>query len=412
MRVTGIDPTGSSLDRIALCPASAALPQITEVDDNEQSARNRGTAVHKFLERTAALGREAALAEVDLKHRDRCESINTAKLADRLKLSTEVAVAYNWRDDTARILTPIAPRAYEVSEDEIAATLDIAAYDPVDRRVYSGDFKGPRAWLPAPESSMQLGLGALALARIYDADEAEVEYIRILDQGEQRRFNATLDAFGLEAAAERVRSTLGLVSVMRSKWEGGSVPNVVEGAHCRYCPAKMFCPAKTAGMRAVLNGEQRLSLREPITPENASRFYEMFRTAKDLLAQAEAATYAYAKLTPIKVRDEDDGSIRYFGELSREGNDVLDGGKTHAVIAKRYGGEVANEVVTMDTSKRAIGDAIKKHKPADATQVGELKAILADLEALGGISNPTTTTTTEYVVSASGEAKAKKRSAA
>jgi hypothetical protein len=411
MRVTGIDPTGSSLDRVALCPASAALPQITEVDDDEQSARHRGTAVHKFLERVAAVGRASALAEVDPKHRDRCESINVAKLADRLKLSTEVAVAYNWREDTARILQPIAPRAYEVSDDEVPATLDLAAYDPKARRVFSGDYKGPRAWLPAPETSMQLGLGALALARIYDADEAEVEYIRILDQGEPRRFNATLDAFGLAAAAQRVRATLELVSEMRTAYEAGGIPNVLEGAHCRYCAARMHCPAKTAGMRALLSGDRRISLREPITPENASKFYAMVRAAKDLLAQAEAATYAYAKLTPIKVRDEEDGAVRYFGEFAREGNDVLDGSKTHAVISKRYGGEVANEVVSMETTKRAIGDAIKKHKPADATQVGELKEILAELEALGGISNPTTTTTTEYTVGKDGAPKARKRAA-
>lgn len=412
MRVTGIDPTGSSLDRIALCPASAALPQITEVDDNEESAKHRGSAVHKFLERVAAAGREAALAEVDPKHRERCESINTAKLADRLKLSTEVALAYNWREDTARILTPIAPRAYEVSDDEVPATLDLAAHDAGSRRVYSGDYKGPRAWLPAPESSMQLGLGALALARIYDADEAEVEYIRILDQGEPRRFNATLDAFGLEAAAARIRATLGLVSEMRSAYEAGHVPNVVDGAHCRYCPARMMCPAKTAGMRAVLTGERRISLREPITPENASKFYAMVRTAKDLLAQAEATAYAYAKLTPIKVRDEEDGSIRYFGELTRPGNDVLDGAKAHLVLAKKYGAEAANAAVTMDVTKKSIGDAVKKHKPADATQKAEIESIIEEIDALGGISNPTTTTTTEFTVSPNGEAKARKRSAA
>lgn len=412
-RIVGITPSGSTLDRTAMCAASAALPQIFDANERDDDPKERGSVQHAFLDRVAKVGRDAALAEVDLKHRDRCASINTAKLADRLTLSTEVAIAYNWREDTARFLKPISPRVYEIDVDsEIPATGDVVAYDPKAGRVYAGDYKGPRAWLPKPENSMQLGVEAVALTRIYGANEAVLEYIRILDSGEPIRFDATLDAFGIETAAERIRATMDLVERTRFDLDSGRIPNVTEGPWCRYCPAKMHCPAKTAGMRAVLNGEQRLSLREPITPENASRFYEMFRTAKDLLAQAEAATYAYAKLTPIKVRGEDDGSIRYFGELSREGNDVLDGGKTHAVIAKRYGGEVANEVVTMETSKRAIGDAIKKHKPADATQVGELKAILADLEALGGISNPTTTTTTEYVVSASGETKAKKRSAA
>lgn len=409
-RITGIDPSGSSLDRTVLCPPSAALPQIFDGNESDDDAKSRGSAVHKFLDRVATSGREVALAEVDAKHRERCESINTAKLADRLSLSTEVAIAYNWRDDTARILKPAAPRVYEIDTDsEVPATGDVVAYDPKAGRVYVGDYKGPRAWLPKPQNSMQLGVEAVALARIYGADEATLEYIRILDNGEPIRFDATLDVFGIEAAAGRIRETMELVESTRSELDSGRVPNVTEGPWCRYCPAKMHCPAKTAGMRAVLAGENKISLREPITPENASQFYAMIRKAKDLLAQADAAAYAYAKLTPIHVRDEEDGSVRYFGELTREGNDVLDGAKTHRVIAAKYGPEVANDVVSMEVSKKAIGEAIKKHKAADATQAGELKEILAAVEAAGGISNPMTTTTTEFVVSPDGATKAKRR---
>lgn len=412
-RITGIDPSGSSLDRTVMCPPSAALPQIFDGNESDDDAKARGSWNHKFLQRTAEVGRAAALAEVDPKHRARCESINTVKLADRLKLSTEVALAYNWRDDTARILTPAAPRVYEIDVDsEVPATGDVVAFDARISRVYAGDYKGPRAWLPKPENSMQLGVEAVALARIYDASEATLEYIRILDDGNSIRFDATLDVFGIERAATRIRNTMGLVERIRTELDAGKVPNVTEGPWCRYCPAKHHCPAKTAGMRAVLNGERGLSLREAITPANASTFYGMYRKAKDLIGQAEAAMFAYAKLTPIKIRDEEDGSVRFFGELSREGNDVLDGPKTHAVIAKKYGPEVANEVVTMEVTKRAIGDAIKKHKSPDATQKGELDEIVDAVAAVGGVSNPTTTSTTEYTVSASGEAKARKRSAA
>lgn len=411
-RITGIDPTGSSLDRVAMCPASAALPQIFQ-EGTDDDAKARGTVKHRFLERVAAVGRETALAEVDEKHRALCESINLAKIADTLKLSTEVALAYNWKRDTARILTPVAPRMYEIDPDEeIAATADVAAYDPKASRAYLGDYKGPRAWLPKPDQSMQLGLGAVALARIYGADEAVLEFIRLPDSGEPIRFDATLDAFGIESAAARIRETMELVGVVRERYEAGHIPNVTEGRHCGYCPAKMHCPAKTAGMRAVLAGEKRISLREPITPDNATQFYTMVRAAKDLLAQAEAAAYAYAKLTPIKVRDEEDGSVRLFGELTRPGNDVVDGAKAHLVIAKKYGAEAANAAVTMEVTKKAITEAVKKHKPADATQKSEIESIIDEIAALGGITNPTTTTTTEYTVSSTGEAKARKRSAA
>lgn len=412
-RVTGIDPTGSTLDRTAMCAASAALPQIFDGDDSDDKARSKGSARHEFLKRTSDVGREAALAEVDPKHREHCEVINTAKLADRLKLSTEIALAYNWVDDTARILTPVAPRVYEIdTECEVAATADIAAHDPGASRVYVGDYKGPRAWLPKPENSMQLGVEAVALARIYGADEAQLEYIRLLDDGNSRRFDGVLDTFGIEAAAARVRETMGLVGIVRREYEAGRIPNVTEGPWCGYCPARMHCPAKTAGMRAVLAGDAKISLRESITPENASRVYEMWRKAEDYLSQVKSAIYAYGIVAPIKVRDEEDGSIRYFGEISREGNDVLDGKKTHQVVTKRYGAEAANEVVTMEATKKAIGEAVKKYKPADATQKSEIEAIIDDIDSLGGIKNSVITKPTEYTISPKGEAKARKRSAA
>lgn len=433
-RLIGLDPSGSSLDRVSLCAASAALPQIIDANDTDEqmSAKKRGTAIHAFLDNVAKLGRAAALELCDPTWRERCESIDVAKLADVLKFSTEVAIAYNWRDDTARMLYPKAPRVYEIDLDsEIAGTIDVAAYDPKASRVYSGDFKGPRAWLPAPEASMQLGLGALALARIHGADSAEVEYMRVLDDGNTRRMRASLDVFALEGAADRIRRTMGLVEETRAIVDAGKSPNVTEGPWCRYCPARLHCPAKTAGMLAALTGpvamvlgedvapDATLSLRDGTTPAQAAQVYEKLRRAKDLLAQMEGVIYAYAKLTPIPVRAEDDGSQRFFGELRRPGNDVLDGAIVHRVVTAKYGAEAANSVVTMETTKKAIGELIKARKPSDEiakatkwTQVGAIREIIEAVEKLGGISNPETCTTTEYTLSAQGEAKARKRSAA
>ena len=411
-RITGIDPSGSTMDRTVACPASAALPQIF-TEGTPDDARSKGSATHEFLKRTADAGREQALAETDERWRERCEAINLARLADRLTLSTEVAMAYNWREDTARLLTPIAPRMYDIdAESEVACTADLVAYDPDARRVYAGDYKGPRAWLPKPENSMQLGLGVVALSRIYPTDAAELEYIRIPDDGEPRRFDGELDAFGIEAAASRIRETMGLVTEIRAKYEAGIVPNVTEGRHCAYCPARMHCPAKTAGMRAVLAGEHRISLRDPITPENAATFHAMYRTAKDLLAQAEAALYSYGKTTPIPLGEDPDGSLRFFGELTRPGNDRIDGAIAHRVLVAEFGGEVANKTVEMTVTKAAIGDAIKGALKEGETKAGKMREVLAKIEAAGGISNPTTTTTTEYTVSRDGEAKARKRRAA
>jgi hypothetical protein len=410
-RITGIDPTGSTLDRAAICPPSIALPQIfTEGEPDD--ARAKGSSTHEFLKRVSDVGRDAALAETDEIWRDRCASINVAKLADRLKLSTEVALAYNWREDTARLLEPVAPRVYEIDVDsEIAATGDVVAYDPKKRRAYAGDYKGPRAWLPKPDQSMQLGLEAVALARIYGADEAQLEYIRILDDGEQMRFDATLDAFGIENAAARIRETMELVTATRDLYERGIVPNVTEGRHCKYCPARMHCPAKTAGMRAVL-AQPAVSMREPITPGNAATVYAAWREARDRMSQIEAAIYSYAKTTSIPIGQDDDGSVRYFGELTRDGNDRLDGAIAHRVLVSEFGGEVANATVSMEVTKTAIAGAIAANLKDGETKAGKMRDIVAKIEAAGGVSNPSTTTTTEFTVAKDGAAKARKRKAA
>lgn len=414
-RLTGLDPTGSSLDRIARCTASAALPQV--FDAHDQGDRDRGTEHHSFLDRVAKLKKEgvkdpraAALDEVDEQWRDVCAEVELAKLADTLELTTEVAVAYNWRQDTARILQPVEPRVYEIDPDsEVAATLD--AVGAGNRSVYVGDYKGPYGWLPEPHQSMQLGLGAVAFARILKARSARVEYIRLRSDGTPGRFDAHLDVFGLEAAAERIQRTMQSVEEMRPAIAAGVVPNVTEGPWCRRCPARTHCPAKVALIRSVLHDPPAISMREAITPDNAANVYALVRRAKDAIAMADAALYAYAKTTPIPLGVDEDGSLRFFGELRRPGNDVVDGAIAHRVLTKHYGGEAANQAVTMETTKKALGDVARQHLKEGDKITKVVKSLVDEIKEAGGIDNPETCTTTEFTVAADGATKARKRKA-
>lgn len=420
-RITGLDPTGSTLDRISHCTASAALPQV--FDGNEREDRDRGTSMHSFLHRVAELKkagdadpRATALAEVDDQHRANCADLELAKLAPQLDMSTEVALAYNFLRDTARVLTPVAPRMYEVDTDEeVALTIDVGgvAVDPNSKRasVYVGDYKGPYGWLPEPQTSLQLGTGALALARLHKARSAEVEYIRLRSDGTPKKFSATLDVFGLENAADRVADTMSSVKETRDAVARGAVPNVTEGPWCRYCPARQHCPAKTALIRSVLHDPPAISMREAITSENAASVYAMVRKAKDAIAAAEGALYAYAKVEPIMLGTDDDGALRFFGELRRPGNEVLDGAITHRVLAAKFGGEAANHAVTMEVTKKAITDVARAQlKPGEKiTKV--VDSIVDEVRKLGGAKRPETCTTTEYTLDAEGETKARKRKA-
>jgi hypothetical protein len=400
--------TGSQLDRVARCLASAALPQIIDASDEDNDSRDRGTAIHRFLERVGDIGREAALAEVDDQWRGICSDLDLGKLATQISLSHEVAIAYNWRADTARLLHPVAPRAYEIDPScEIATTMDVVGLG--QDAVHVGDYKGPRAWLPAPEQSYQLGLGAVATTRLFDKSHAIVEYIRIRDDGSVRTFRGELDVFDLEAAAARIADLMRGVPDLRIHIEAGLTPDVTEGPWCRYCPAKQHCPAKTALVRRVLTDPAPVSYLEPLTPETALRYYRLLAPARAALAHAEAALYAYAKTTPIPLGDEPDGSTRWFGELRREGNEVLDGAVSHRVLAELYGGEAANSAVTMEVTKKAITDVVRdKLAPGQKITI-EAERVFERIRQLGGASRPITTSTTEYTVSADGDAKARRR---
>jgi hypothetical protein len=402
------NPTGSGLDRVMRCEASAALPQATDASEDDKD-REAGSVRHKFLERCALVGREEALGEADPKHRTMCEDIQLAKLGDRLKLSTEVALAYNWKADTARILKPVAPRVYDIdSTCEVAGTIDLAGMS--EDRALVGDYKGAHGWLPRPSASRQLGLAALSLARIYEKDMAEVEYIRLLDDGGSIPWRATLDGFALDGIASEIRDVMERIPEQRARVEAGIVPSVVEGGWCRRCPARHSCPAKTAMVRAVIS-DPPAPYSTGITPENARDAYLLLRKAKDAIKIFEAGLFAYAKLTPIPIETQTDGSVRYFGELSRPGNDVVDGAIAHRVLSAKYGGEAANKAVTMDITKAAIKDVIRPALRADEKITHVFDEVLGEIDAAGGISKPTTTTTTEYVLSPEGEAKARKRRA-
>lgn len=409
--IVGIHPTGSKLDTVGRCPAAAALPQVESFpDDDGKDPRAKGTGVHAFLEACAEVGRDAALEQVDDLWRALCTEIDTAKLARELSCSTEVALAYNWRDDTARRLHPLERRAYEIDPlCEVAMRLDLVGLS--DDAVFIGDYKGPHAWLPRPEDSYQLGTGAVAAARLFGRSRAHLEYIRILDDGRPLKFHAELDVFGLEAAAERVRGAMQAVALVRQVVDSGHVPNVSEGPWCRYCNARASCPAKTAVIRQLVLDTQPIPFTQALTPESAARAYAMYWPMKAALKQVEGALYAYAKLDPIFVRDEEDGSQRWFGELDRPGDEEVSGPIAHAVLTEVYSGEVANAAVEYTATKKAISTAVRAALPASDKLAPALRAVYSAIDKRGGLHKARTCTTTEYSISPSGEAKARKRTA-
>lgn len=429
-RIVGIDPTGSTFDRIAACPASAALPQVNDGNPNE--FRDRGTALHKFIDRVAHYRREGhqldaakagALMDIEPEWQPACDQIDLASIGHLTTLSTEIALAYSWKDDTARLLDPVAPRQYEIDpEREVALTIDAVGVG--ERTVYVGDYKGPWAWLPPPERSLQLGVGALAVARIYRARRAKVEFLRLRSDGTVSSWRGELDVFGLEEVAERVRTMMAGVAQMRTDvYDGDVTPNVTEGPWCSTCKARVHCPAKTQLVRSVLEqGGTKLSLREPITPANVGSVYAMLRRAKEGVSIVEKAIRAYEAdgepSTPERVSEsaipvgtDPDGSMRYFGRFERPGREELDGKVVYEVLAEKFGPEPAAKACGMEATKEAIKDVVRAHKAKDQTIAAVEADVLAQVRQRGGSKKPPTDKPTEFTVRPDGTAKATRRKA-
>lgn len=429
MRIVGIDPTGSTWDRTAACPASAALPQVFDGHSNE--FRDKGTAIHRFLDRVTQLRRDGvpsdeaeltALGEVEEQWKAVCEQVDVSALAWRTTLSSELAVAYNWKTDTARYLQPVAFRQYEIDpECEVAQTIDFAGVNVPERFLAIGDYKGPWAYLPEPARSLQLGGAALALARIHKARRAHVEFIRVRSDGTVSPWRAELDVFALESVAERLQAMMRDVERMRADLATDVVPNVTEGPWCGGCPARTHCPAKTALVRSVLAGDakHKLSLREPITAENVGSVYAMLKKVREATKYVEKAIRAYeadgAPSTPeqlspsaIPLGVDDDGSLRYFGRFERQGNEKIDGKIALEVLRKTYpesDNSLLEPAFEMVTSKDAIRDVIRANKPADQTLKAAEEEVLAAIRSSGGATKPPTDKPTEFTIAADGRAK-------
>lgn len=398
--------SGSTIDRVARCNASAALPQV--IDDNERNFfAGKGSAMHEFLNRVPEVGYEAALLEVDENHREFCESIQLAKLKHAQSMSREFAIAYNWRDDTARLLKRNELGRVEVDRScEIATIVDFGGVST--DAVATGDYKSGYQWLPPPEESFQLGTGLVALARLYDKRKGIAEYIRVLDDGSTRRKFAEFDGMALDMMAMKIADTMRNANDLRLRVMGGYVPDVREGPWCKYCPAKYGCPAKTSMIRAIVDDPAPIRYVLPMTAESAASAFLQIRKAKEIIKMAEGAVYKFALLAPFLIETEEDGTEHWLGEFTRPAAEEFKGEVAHAEVSKLYGGEIANSVVSMETTKAALTNAVKAEvtkanqaakdaglKP-ELTIKGETEKLYKAIRDAGGKVEKTTSTTTEY----------------
>jgi hypothetical protein len=199
----------------------------------------RGTEVHAFIMRAHEVGRDAALAEIpeEEPHRELCAALPLDELptgGDR-----EVALAWNYETDRARMLPRADARDYAAARStEFVGTADYLGRDG-EGGVIVIDWKTGHRYLGPAKQSRQLRMLALAGARLVGFEAARVAYFFLRDDGTYGVSWATFDVMDLAEIADEMR---GLAETLNAA-EGDSL-DVHEGEHCDFCPAFNSCPAK------------------------------------------------------------------------------------------------------------------------------------------------------------------------
>lgn len=408
-------PTGSKIHRVWKCPASAVLPQ--HADSNEakfEPARDRGKAIHAFLERVKSMGRGAALAESPPELLPLLEALDLDNLP--VGLACEVAFAWNWRAGTARELarSPNLPRRADGGVDydalsvdwscEIPCTLDVvgAAFAVVPRegaygnRGYVGDYKSGHAKYPAPDMFGQTLLGALCVRSVWGCDDVVVELIHIHDNGGHHSARRTVTDWDLDAF-ERELSEAMQIAESAGQWVANlQIPAPVEGPWCDYCPAFRSCPAKVALVRQIPAELANFGIRpDPesgaltltpgeLTVRNAAVAWMALERIGDVIARAKEEVCSIAAFEEIPLPDG-----RVIGRLITERRGI-DGKVGAEVIEQRFGREARREFVEEVVTMSALRQAASKYKqPGEKIETknkdGAYDRALAEIEKRGGL---------------------------
>lgn len=356
--------TASSLPRAAVCPGSALLPQA----DTQNDHADAGTESHAALEAAATQGRLEDLPEEV-----------RALIPVGAMVAAEVAVAYSMRTDTARILGLGINRAYEVTDDEIAGTIDLQIVVDGTRATVI-DYKRHED-VGLPDANEQTLFYGLATARLYGLPEVTlvVAYVKQDDDGSvtllRPLVSRVIDELDLDAFAARLRWIAERVREQAAR----PIPDVRESKHCRWCSAAAHCPAKSALIRRLVSGSEsdELEMLMPLNEETAALAWERVGHAQNLLKRITRALYAFAKERPFKLAN---GHI--VGPYEKVGNETLNGDVVHEVVAERHGKEVADKAVVYHATKARLESALKAAGVPTPTRAKE--QILAEVRRRGG----------------------------
>jgi len=375
--------TASGLEAVERCPSSAVLPRVPESSE----AAEDGTRLHEVLATRVAYLRAPVLTlspeETDW------SDVVLERHPWLTSHVSEVAYAYDVATGRGRLLGRNLGRAYDVGPTEIAGTADYVRVDESAGLVEVVDLKTGRADVTHPSENLQLAVLALAASSWHSVTTVRVGILAAPVGSTPWVTWHELGPLDLLHAAARIRRLVEAVEAAKT------TPKYSVGGWCGYCPARRACPTQTAMLRRLATDPQAVAediATGIVTPEVARIAYQRYRAVKAAMAQVEAQLHAWAKENngiPL-------GNGRVWGPRESH-RAVIDAEKAWPELVRRYGVDAAREMMTMKTSKTAVGRVASKlalrGQKADAA-----KTALALLTAAGAVTMKTVTEFEEYQV--------------
>lgn len=343
--------TGSSVGLAIACPASHALPQaFTEVG----IAAERGSAIHAYIRDALEHGEEKAIASVPKEFLSDAMTTDLGAIRDLIGNDDpdfEVSFALDVVTGKARMLGTNLGRNYgELAENEIAMTADLVV-DCGSTGVVADWKTGHHAADP-----WQLRVLSIAAADFYGWSDVRGVFAYRQDDGTWKPYVEEYSTMDLDAHFAQLRDTAMTVRHIAETYADGdgNTPNVTEGKHCTYCPAKLACPAHVARLTALSGNPLVKGETRALTPATLGALYPQIRFYEQQLKAAKEYIEGIAKEQPIPLGN---GAVLKGVEVQRE---YIDGAKAHALIAATHGIEAANQACEMKASKESIKRALGK----------------------------------------------------
>lgn len=277
-----VDPTASSCERGAECPASFALAQVTESGEDA----DRGTEIHLFTKRVVTgADRKQALESVSEPWRSTCDKLEVHKLVQGLeRVRCEVAFAWDTEKSEARELGVDLGRRYGPRPLHIIpGSIDLHGFRTYDGAPVTLDIKtGLSVGAVADHWQSRFHANSASFLAKADVAEGRIAYVR--EDGkvwiEEHEFQVKDFDEIEEDLAELVR---GVREARAMLAETGRV-HVARGDWCKYCPAFAACPGHILLARAMLEEVEAIAGKlEAMTPEEGGRAWEKMSDAYTIL---------------------------------------------------------------------------------------------------------------------------------